>query len=193
MAYTKTMKLIVGLGNPEKQYRGTRHNVGFWILDAVANENNTNFKLENKFHALVATILYAREKILLIQPQTYYNDVGLSVRAIMDFYKLTPADTLIVHDDLALPLGTIRTRLGGNDGGNNGLKSIAAHIGTDTARLRVGTWNERIANVDKVNVVLGKFSQSEQAILDDELLTIKHLLTDFATGTFAASTYKSSQ
>lgn len=193
MAYTKTMKLIVGLGNPEKQYRGTRHNVGFWILDAVANENNTNFKLENKFHALVATILYAREKILLIQPQTYYNDVGLSVRAIMDFYKLTPADTLIVHDDLALPLGTIRTRLGGSDGGNNGLKSIAAHIGTDTARLRVGTWNERIANVDKVNVVLGKFSQSEQAILDDELLTIKHLLTDFATGTFAASTYKSSQ
>lgn len=187
------MKLVVGLGNPEKQYQGTRHNIGFWALDAIANDSGVTYKLENKFHALIATKTHSGEKILLMKPQTYYNDVGLSVREALDFYRLTPADILIIHDDLALPIGTIRTRLGGSDGGNNGLKSVAAHIGVNTARLRVGTWSERIATIDKVRAVLGRLPQSELATLNDELPTIARLVADFSANSFTASTYQATR
>ena len=191
MVYTdKRMKVIFGLGNPEQRYTGTRHNIGFWALNKLASKWNVLFKQENKFSAQVATITIDGEKVLLVQPQTYYNDVGQCARAILDFYKLEPADFLIIHDDLALPLGTIRTRVGGSSGGNNGLKSTEAHIGTETARLRVGVWTEQHTAVDKVAVVLSKLSQPERHILEDGLSTIEKMARSFVAGDFTVTTHK---
>lgn len=185
------MKVIIGLGNPEEKYRGTRHNVGFWALEALASAWGVSFKSEAKFNAHIATATIAGEKVLLVQPQTYYNEVGVSARKLLDFYKLTPKDFLLIHDDLALPLGTIRTRLGGSDGGNNGLKSLAAHIGTDTARIRIGVWVDRHYGADKVGIVLGTFTHDEQNELTAELPVIQHIARDFVAGTFDVTTHKS--
>ncbi len=185
------MKVIIGLGNPEEKYRGTRHNVGFWALEALGLAWGASFKLETKFNARIAVANIAGEKVLLVQPQTYYNDVGVSARGLLDFYKLTTDDLLLIHDDLALPLGTIRTRLGGSDGGNNGLKSLAAHISVDTARIRVGVWVEHHHGADKVGIVLGKFSKQEQAVLTDELPIIKRIVEDFIADKLEVTTHKS--
>ena len=133
MLYTSHMKLILGIGNPERQYDGTRHNVGFQMLDKIAADAGVSFKRSDKFRADIAEISMSGEKALLVKPTTYYNLVGESARSLLDFYKLSPGDFLIIHDDLALPLGTVRTRVGGSDGGNNGLKSLSAHVGTGTA------------------------------------------------------------
>lgn len=184
------MKVIFGLGNPESRYVGTRHNIGFWSLGMLASTWNVSFKPENKFSAQIASLVIEGEKVLLVQPQTYYNDVGQSARAILDFYKLTPADFLIIHDDLSLPLGTIRTRVGGSDGGNNGLKSIEAHIGSDTARLRVGVWTEQQLAADKVTVVLGKLKKAERQVFEDELPIIEQITRSFAIGGFDVTTHR---
>lgn len=183
------MKVIFGLGNPEQKYNGTRHNVGFWALDMIASQQKVTFKLEQKFKALIATTVVEGEKILLVKPHTYYNQVGESARAIIDFYKLAPEDVLIIHDDLALPLGTVRTRVGGSDGGNNGLKSLAAHIGQETSRVRIGVWTDHHYDADKVSVVLGKFLKAEQATLDTHRELLDTIVQSFATGTFVATTY----
>ena len=183
------MKIIFGLGNPEQRYAGTRHNIGFWAVNSLAESWDSTFKQESKFSAQVATTTIEDEKVLLVQPQTYYNDVGQSARAILDFYKLEPADFLVIHDDLALPLGTIRTRVGGSSGGNNGLKSIEAHIGTQTARLRVGMWAEQHTAVDKIAVVLGKLNKAELTALEEELPTIEQIARNFITDTFVSTTH----
>ncbi len=184
------MKVILGLGNAEAKYTGTRHNVGFWALDALAASHGVEYKPQAKLHALVAEVASGDEKILLVKPTTYYNEVGRSARAIMDFYKLAPEDFLIVHDDLALPLGTIRTRLGGSDGGSNGLKSLAAHISTATARLRIGVWADTHHGADKVGVVLGKLNSSEQAALNEQKNAILGIVNDFIAGDFTATTHR---
>ena len=183
------MKIIFGLGNPEQRYTGTRHNIGFWALNKLAANLGVSLKQENKFSAYVASAIIGSEKVLLVQPQTYYNDVGQCARAILDFYKLEPADFLVIHDDLALPLGTIRTRVGGSSGGNNGLKSIEAHIGVETARLRVGVWVEQHTAADKVAVVLGKLNKAERATLEDQLPTIEQITRDFVAGNFVVTTH----
>ena len=184
------MKVLFGLGNPEAKYAGTRHNVGFWVLDQIAASYDIAFKAQTKLHALVAEMISGGERVLLVKPTTYYNEVGQSARAIMDFYKLLPGNFLIVHDDLALPLGTIRTRLGGSDGGSNGLKSLAAHIGSDTARLRIGVWTEQHHGTDKVGLVLGKLSKKEQEMLNNQYDTILGIATDFITGRLETTTHR---
>ncbi len=184
------MKVILGLGNAEAKYTGTRHNVGFWALDALAASHGVEYKPQTKLHALVAEIASGDEKILLVKPTTYYNEVGRSARAIMDFYKLAPEDFLIVHDDLALPLGTIRTRIGGSSGGSNGLKSLEQHIGSSTLRLRIGVWTDTHHGADKVAVVLGKLTKQEQAILNEQYDTIVGIVNDFATSQLEATTHR---
>ncbi|MEP6710637.1 MAG: aminoacyl-tRNA hydrolase, partial [Candidatus Saccharibacteria bacterium] len=133
------MKLIFAQGNPGDQYNTTRHNVGFAILDALAKKFEASFTSKPKFFADIAELNIEGEKILLVKPATFYNETGKSARALVDFYKLAPAtDVLVVHDDLALPFGTLRTREKGSDAGNNGIKSLNAHLGPDYARLRIG-------------------------------------------------------
>ena len=131
-----TFKLIVGLGNPGAQYLFTRHNVGFMVLDAWAHEDQFTFKNEPARFSHVAA-LDSGERLL--KPMTYMNDSGKAVAAWIDWLKLTPAEVLIVVDDVALPLGQIRLRAEGSSGGHNGLKSIETHLGTTAyARLRCG-------------------------------------------------------
>lgn len=180
------MKLLIALGNAEPKYDGTRHNVGFFVADAFAAEQGLTWQNKSKFKALVTE----GAGFLLAKPTTFYNLVGESARAIADFYKISPSDVLIIHDDLALPLGTIRTRHGGSPAGNNGIKSITQHLGDTTARLRIGTYTEHRDRLDDVDFVLGKFTASEQKTITDLLPKITGVINDFLHETFEPTTHK---
>ena len=183
------MKLIIGLGNPEEKFTHTRHNVGFRVLDDFAKEQGASFKLEKKFKAEVAELSSDGEKVILAKPMTYYNLSGEAARAICDFYKIEPHDALVIHDELALPFGTIRSRLGGSDAGNNGVKSINTHLGPDTARIRVGIWNDLRDRIDDANFVLSRFTAEESAALDEKTQKITSLIDAFIQGQFEPTTH----
>jgi len=133
------IKLIVGLGNPGREYEGTRHNAGFWWVDEFAHAHQMTFKSENKFHGLSARSVLQGREIFLLKPQTFMNVSGRAVGALVQFYKIEAAQILVVHDELDLPPGSAKLKLGGGHGGHNGLKDIIAHLGTrDFWRLRIG-------------------------------------------------------
>lgn len=188
------MKLIVGLGNPETKYDGTRHNIGFWAIDsylstASDSEKNT-ISGSSKFKAEVVALNKFDQKVLFAKPNTYYNLIGESVRAIADFYKIDQSDILIIHDDLALNHGTVRTRIGGGDAGNNGLKSISTHVGRDTRRLRIGILNEKRTIMADADFVLAKLALDEVANLNKLSPTIHSLIEQFITEKFDTTTQR---
>ena len=161
------MKLLFAQGNPGRQYARTRHNTGFIALDALAEAQGGTWRTQDKFRADIAEISIEGEKVLLIKPLSFYNETGQVARALVDFYKLNPAeDVLVIHDELALPFGTIRVRQKGSDAGNNGVKSLNAHLGPDYARIRVGIWNERRDIMDDADFVLSAFTENEKKLLD---------------------------
>jgi len=165
------MKLIFAQGNPGDQYAATRHNVGFQVLDDFASKQQASFGPKPKFFADVAEYTNGDEKVLLVKPTTFYNETGRSARALVDFYKLDPAtDILVIHDDLALPFGTLRTREKGSDAGNNGIKSLNAHIDHNYARLRIGIYNDLRERMDDADFVLSRFSKEEQETLSSSIL-----------------------
>lgn len=164
------MKLIFAQGNPGPQYEFTRHNVGFLALDTIAKNANVSFQEKTKFKASIAEISHEGEKVILAKPVTFYNETGASARAITDFYKFEPQDILVLHDELALPFGTLRTREKGSDAGNNGIKSLNAHLGANFARLRIGIWNDLANRVGSADFVLSRFSERETKLLSDKLL-----------------------
>lgn len=165
------MKLIFVQGNPGPDYATTRHNVGFMMLDAFASSQDTSFKAKPKFFADIAELSVKGEKVILVKPTTFYNETGKSARAIVDFYKLDPTtDVLVVHDDLALPFGTLRTREKGSDAGNNGIKSLNAHLGPNYARLRVGIYNELRDKIPDADFVLSRFSTDEIKKLQETII-----------------------
>jgi len=161
------MKVILALGNPGDKYAYTRHNAGFLIIDQLAAEQSAQFSNKPKFSADIAELNISGEKILLVKPTTYYNEVGIAARALMDFYKLTLDDVLIIHDDTDLDFGKIRVRKGGRDAGSNGLKSLHAHIGADFWHIRIGTDNLLRRQIGDVDFVLSKFNTDERKILRD--------------------------
>ena len=182
------MKLIFGLGNPGKQYAGTRHNVGFDTLDSFALKQTSGFVLKDKFKAELADVSLNGEKVLLVRPHTFYNLVGESLRAVMDFYKIAPENCLVIHDELALPFGTVRVREGGSDAGNNGIKSVNQHGGQTTKRLRVGVSNEHRTLIGDTDFVLGRFSEQERTRLTKDIQpTLHSLMEDFAAGNLAVT------
>jgi PTH1 family peptidyl-tRNA hydrolase len=175
------MKLIVFQGNPGLMYRKTRHNAGFIVADFLALKNGLKWAK----NARVAAETAQMGNLLLVKPQTFYNDTGRAVQSLVQFYKLDPKlDLLVVADDLNLPFGTLRTRLGGSDGGNNGLKSISASLGEQYARLRIGTDNDLRARVDDTDFVLGKFTSEEWGQLPPILESAEKIILDFADGDF---------
>ena len=178
------MKVILALGNPGEKYAYTRHNTGFLVIDQLAAEQNAQFSNKPKFFADIAELNMSGEKILLVKPITYYNGVGISARAILDFYKLTLDDLLIIHDDTALDFGKIRVRKGGGDAGSNGLKSLHTHIGADFWHIRIGTDNLLRRQIGDVDFVLSKFNADERKILRDWTIpeAIK-LISTFIDGT----------
>ncbi len=165
------MKLILSQGNHDAKYDRTRHNVGFAAIDQFAHSHNLTWSEKSKFNALVAEIIIGGEKILLVKPTTYYNETGISARKLVDFYNLDPQkDLLVIHDDLALPFGTIRTRKQGSDAGNNGIKSLNSHLGPDYHRIRIGIASELRDRMDDAEFVLSRFNKEESEQLDTTVL-----------------------
>lgn len=160
------MKLIIGLGNPGKEYEETRHNVGFKALDAIAIKFNINIT-DKKFRAFCGSGIISGEKVLLIKPQTYMNLSGESVRKAMDFFKLSNEDIVIIYDDISLAPGQLRIRKKGSAGGHNGIKSIISHVGSEEfLRIKVGV-GDKPAGRDLADYVLGKISGNEQGLMKD--------------------------
>ena len=193
------MKVILALGNPGEKYVHTRHNAGFLAIDQLAAEQGAQFSNKPKFFADIAKLNNVKlastadaksltaspqEKVLLVKPTTYYNEVGVAARALMDFYKLTLDDLLIIHDDTDLDFGKIRVRKGGRDAGSNGLKSLHTHIGADFWHIRIGTDNLLRRQIGDVDFVLSKFNADERTILRDWTIpeAIK-LISTFLDGT----------
>ena len=161
--------LVVGLGNPGKEYIQTRHNAGFLVTETLAGRWRSGWKTEKRFTARMARADRNGSRVFLCQPQTYMNASGEAVRAATDFYRVSPARMLVVVDDADLPIGTIRLRPGGSSGGHHGLESIEAHLGTrDYPRLRVGIGRQSGAR-EITGHVLGRFSSTEDALVDKVL------------------------
>lgn len=162
------MKLIVGLGNPGKEYKNTRHNIGFDVLEHLAEKLGLpNFKMEKKFNAETSSSALPSGKVVLVKPQTFMNNSGSSVRAIMEFYKMTPADLIVIHDDKDIVMGETKFQNNRGSAGHNGVKSIIEHLGTqDFTRVRVGIAAADSPIQDTADFVLSKFSKDEKKSLD---------------------------
>ena len=161
------MKIVVGLGNPGKKYAGTRHNVGFAVVDALAQSPGVG-GFQSRFDAEVAEAREGDEKLLLLKPETFMNLSGRAVRQALDFYQMTAADLLVVCDDINLPLGKLRFRARGTHGGHNGLRDIQSHLGTtEYSRLRIGV--DAPPEDEAVEHVLGRFRPSEKPIMAEAL------------------------
>ncbi len=159
-------RLIVGLGNPGRQYANTRHNAGWMVIDEIAKRASAT-GTRNRLHAEITEARYKGYRIVLAKPQTYMNDSGKSVRELLNWYKVGTDDLLIVMDELDLPFGRLRLRPDGSAGGHNGLKSVIREIGTnDFPRLRVGIGRPEQAGKQAIGHVLGTFSPEEQAQLN---------------------------
>lgn len=161
------MFIIVGLGNPTTEYAGTRHNVGFDVIDAIAEKYNISVT-ERKNRAFCGKGIIAGQKVILVKPQTYMNLSGESVRGVMDFYKVDPeTEILVIFDDVSLDVGQLRIRKKGSAGGHNGIKSIIQHLGTsDFQRIKVGV-GEKPKDYDLADYVLGHFSKAEKEIMQE--------------------------
>lgn len=179
------MKVILAQGNPGSQYKYTRHNVGFLLLDNFASNNHVEFLKKTKFHADIAELSVGGEKVLLVKPTTFYNETGQTARLLVDFYKLdTATDLLVIHDDLALPFGTIRTREKGSDAGNNGIKSINAHISPAYRRIRVGIYSDLRDRMPDADFVLAHFSTQEKNALSDIYKHAERFINGFINDSF---------
>lgn len=179
------MKLILAQGNPGKEYIPTRHNIGFFILDRYAREHGEEFNSKSKFHAEITEVSIGGEKVILAKPTTFYNETGRAARALVDFYKLDPArDFLVIHDDLALPFGTIRTREKGSSAGNNGIKSLNAALGEDYKRLRIGIYNTLRDRIPDADFVLARFTENEKNALPDVYTLATKQIDAFVQDTF---------
>ena len=161
--------LIVGLGNPGAQYEQTRHNAGFWFVEAVARRLGGNFKSEGKFHGEVCRLHLGSEELWLLKPMTFMNKSGQAIAALSRFYKIAPDAILVAHDELDLPPGDIRLKLGGGHGGHNGLRDTIAQLGTrDFQRLRIGIGHPGHSS-QVTGFVLGKAPANEQQQIETAL------------------------
>ena len=176
------IKLIVGLGNIGTEYEHTRHNAGFWFADELAAQWKTAFRPEKKFHGEAARAARPEGDIWLLKPSTYMNLSGDAVAALARFYKIRPDEILVVHDELDIPCGQIRFKLGGGNGGHNGLKDIQAKLGTaDFYRLRLGIGHPGDRNL-VVGYVLNKPSTAERELIDQSITKSLKAMPDIMAG-----------
>ncbi|EPH98559.1 aminoacyl-tRNA hydrolase [Enterococcus faecalis 13-SD-W-01] len=162
------MKMIVGLGNPGTKYQQTKHNVGFMIVDRLAEKYQTAFK-KNTFEAEVAEFFVNGEKIILVKPQTFMNESGRSVGPLMTYFGIYPEELIVVYDDLDLAVGKLRLRQKGSAGGHNGMKSIISHLGTNVFnRVKVGIGRPE-GKQTVVNHVLSGFSKENQPLIEESI------------------------
>lgn len=186
------MKIIFAQGNPGQQYTNSRHNVGFAMLDNLAESSNTKWTEKPKFQAFVSELIISDKKTMLIKPTSFYNETGASARKILDFYKIdNPDDMLVIHDDLDLTFGTIRVRKQGSDAGNMGIKSLKKHLDSSFMRIRIGTNNELRQKGDEASFVLGKFSADESVILKNKIIPKVHeIIYEFCAEKITETSYK---
>lgn len=168
------MYIIVGLGNPTREYKNTRHNIGFDVIDRLADMFSISV-LEKKHKALVGKGMINGVKVILAKPQTYMNLSGESVRELVDYYKVDEeTELIIIYDDISLDVGQLRIRKKGSAGGHNGIKSIISHLGTDVfPRIKMGV-GEKPKGYDLADYVLGHFSKEERSVMDESIeLSVK--------------------
>lgn len=160
------MKMIIGLGNPGKQYAETRHNVGFQAIDVLAEQLNAP-AAQMKFNGMITTVHVSGEKIMLVKPLTYMNLSGECVRPLMDYYEVNDDEIVVIYDDLDLVPGKLRLRSKGGAGGHNGMKSLIAHLGTDAFnRIRIGVGRPDVP-MNIADYVLGTFSKEERPLIQE--------------------------
>ncbi len=179
---TKTV-LIVGLGNPGLEYKNTRHNIGFVVLDAFAKNNDfPAFKDVPKFKGATTEKLLGQTKVILLKPNTYMNNSGEAVQSVANYLKIEPSQIVVVHDDLDINFGQIRMRSSGQSAGNNGVKSLIHHISQDFGRIRVGIADELSPKIDAADFVLGKFTRQQQEHMPDLVNEASNVITEFVYG-----------
>lgn len=167
-ALTIDIHAIAGLGNPGAQYSETRHNAGFWFVDALAAAYHGHFAMDKKFHGEVARVSIKGHDIWLLKPDTFMNRSGTAVQSLLSFYKLKPENLLVVHDEIDLDVGAARLKTGGGHGGHNGLRDITNHLGSEFQRLRLGVGHP--GNKAQVaDYVLHRATQDERTLINDAI------------------------
>lgn len=188
---SKPIKLIVGLGNPGADYERTRHNAGFWLIDAIAEDLRASFTNEKSFSGLVAKARVQAEQVLLAKPQTYMNRSGQCVGALARFYKLEAQEILVLHDELDLFPGQVKVKQGGGHAGHNGLRDIQSVLGSaDFWRLRLGIGHPRTLNLTQevADFVLHPPRREDQTAIDDCLTRCRAVVPLFLAGDFVTAT-----
>jgi PTH1 family peptidyl-tRNA hydrolase len=177
------LKLIVGLGNPGKEYELTRHNVGFMVIDHFCSDNSININ-SREFNSFFVKIKIGNEEVILCKPLTYMNNSGICVKSICDYYKIKINDILIVSDDLNVRTGAMRFRVSGSSGGQNGLKSIIDQLGSENfRRLRVGISKPENDSFAIHEYVMSRFKKEEQVFLKNAIHNASNFISDFIHGT----------
>ena len=157
--------LFVGLGNPGFQYEGTRHNVGFSVISSLAKSRGINFIHKERFNCDIASSFIGDKKVIFAKPMTYMNLSGFSISHVKEYYKIPLQNIVVIHDEIDLPLGKIKAKIGGGHAGHNGIKSIDNQIGNEYLRIRIGVGRPP-ENYNLSNWVLEKFSDDEKSIID---------------------------
>jgi peptidyl-tRNA hydrolase, PTH1 family len=175
--------LIIGLGNPGREFAGSRHNIGFEVLDEFAKLNDFPGWVAKKDLKSVLTMQTLGEnRVILAKPATYMNNSSQAAQAVQQFYRVYNQNTLAVYDELAIAFGSLRTRVGGADAGHNGVKSLIQHIGDDFGRLRIGVGSETAKKAEAADFVLGEFTKKEQQILPLIIREANALITEYIFG-----------
>lgn len=176
--------LLVGLGNPGDKYAGTRHNIGFDVLDHLVNksEDMSNWIAKKDLKCLMSDGRLGEVRVIAIKPQTFMNNSGEAVQSVANFYKIHPSNIAVIHDELDINFGQIRTRLGGSAAGHNGIKSIIQHIGEDFNRIRIGIGPKTPDQIDSADFVLKKFNKDEQAQMSALKKEATALVTEYIYG-----------
>jgi peptidyl-tRNA hydrolase, PTH1 family len=160
------LRIIVGLGNPGPEHQVTRHNAGFWFVDLLARRHGAEFRDYRKYSGEAARVNISGQDLVLLKPTTYMNRSGLAVRQLCDFYKVAPDKVLVAHDELDLPVGTVRLKNGGGHGGHNGLRDTIAHIGETFWRLRLGVGHPG-NKTEVIDYVLTRAPRAEEDLIFD--------------------------
>jgi peptidyl-tRNA hydrolase, PTH1 family len=172
--------VLVGLGNPGKEYKDTRHNIGFEAIDEIVEYLNLGSWTSKKdLKCEMASAITNGVKIIAVKPTTFMNNSGEAVQAVLHFYKLNLQDVLVIHDELDIDFGRIRTSVGGSAAGHNGIKSIIAHVGEDFGRLRIGIGPKKPARMDSADFVLGTFSAAQSKEIPDLLKESISITSDY--------------
>jgi PTH1 family peptidyl-tRNA hydrolase len=160
-----SIAVIAGLGNPGAEYIRTRHNLGFWLVDALAREAGAAFRAEPRFQAEIARAEFSGRAVWLLKPLTFMNDSGAAVGPFLHFHKVPPSTLAVVHDDITLPLGRVKITVRGSAGGHHGIASLLTHVGEDFARVKLGIGGKAHPEMDLADHVLSRLTSDEEAAL----------------------------